>query len=187
MAAKLSNKRVALLVTDGFEQVELTSPQSALHGAGAKTSIVSPNDERVRGWEHTDWGETFDVDAPVASARAADFDALVLPGGVMNPDKLRCNEQATRLVREFFDQKKPVAAICHGPWTLIDAGLAKGRRLTSYHSIRTDLVNAGADWVNEEVVVDGNLITSRNPDDLEAFNNMLIEQLVQAEQPAGRA
>jgi len=177
MAAKLTEKRVALLVTDGFEQVELTSPKAALEDAGARTFIVSPKKDVVRGWNHAEPGDQFKVDRPIEAARATDFDALVLPGGVRNPDKLRCDERVQAFVRDFFQQHKPVAAICHGPWTLIDAGVASGRRLTSYHSLRTDLKNAGATWVNEEVVIDDGLITSRTPDDLEAFNATLVEKL----------
>ncbi len=177
MANTLKGKQVALLVTDGFEQEELTSPQAALRKAGAKTFIVSPKKDTVRGWQHTDWGDSFDVDLPIEVARAEDFDALVLPGGVMNPDKLRRDERVQAFVRNFFTNRKPVAAICHGPWTLIEAGAAKGRTLTSYHSIRTDLENAGANWVDEEVVDDDGLVTSRKPDDLEAFNAKVIEKV----------
>jgi protease I len=177
MAAKLTGKHVALLVTDGFEQSELTSPKAALEEAGATAVIVSPKDDTVRGWRHTDWGDAFKVDVPLDHASAEDFDGLVLPGGVMNPDKLRMDERALAFVRAFFDERKPVAAICHGPWTLIDAGVAKGRRLTSYSSIRADLENAGANWIDAEVVEDRGLITSRTPDDLDAFNTAMIETL----------
>ena len=180
MDRPLSNTKVALLVTDGFEQVELTSPRQALDDAGATTHIVSPKSGEVKGWDHTDWGATFDVDAPLASADPADYDALVLPGGVLNPDKLRTDEAALAFVKHFFDAGKPVGAICHGPWTLIEVGAADGRRMTSYPSIKTDLMNAGADWVNEEVVQDGNLTTSRNPDDLPAFNRALVEAFAPA-------
>jgi protease I len=182
MAARLTGKRVALLVTDGFEQVELTSPKEALERAGAKTFIVSPKKDVVRGWKHTDWGDDFKVDRPITDARAKEFDALVLPGGVMNPDKLRRDDRVRAFVRSFFEQHKPVAAICHGPWTLIDASVVAGRRLTSYGSIRTDLQNVGATWVDEAVVVDGDLITSRRPDDLEAFNAALIAKVAEARQ-----
>jgi protease I len=177
MAETLAGKRIALLVADGFEQIELTEPQRALEAAGAEALVVSPAGDRVRGWRHTDWGESFDVDQPLEFADEDEYDALVLPGGVMNPDRLRINERALQLVRAFVDHGKPVAAICHGGWTLIDAGVVEGRRMTSYPSIRTDLVNAGANWVDQEVVVDDGLITSRNPDDLPAFNARLIEAI----------
>jgi len=177
MSRPLDGKHVALLVADGFEQVELTEPRRALEEAGATTRIVSPAEGKVRGWQHTDWGDSFEVDQSLAFAGEGEYDALVLPGGVMNPDQLRRNDRALGFVRAFVDHGKPVAAICHGGWTLIDAGVVEGRRMTSYPSIRTDLVNAGADWVDEEVVVDDGLITSRNPHDLPAFNARLIEEI----------
>jgi len=173
----LRGKKVAFLVADGFEQEELTSPMDALQSAGATTVIVSPAQGRVKGWKHTDWGQKFDVDVPLSEARADDYDALMLPGGLMNPDQLRRDPEALEFVRAFFLAGKPVGAICHGPWTLIDAGVAKGRRMTSYHSIQTDLKNAGVEWVDEEVVVDNGLVTSRTPDDLPAFNAKLIEEI----------
>lgn len=184
MAGKLEGKRVAILVDNGFEQVELTEPLKALKNEGAKAEIVSPQDHHVRGWERTKWGENFDVDVKLDEAEAKSYDGLVLPGGVMNPDQLRANEKATDFAREFFDAGKPVASICHGPWTLIDAGVAKGRNLTSYHSIRADLENAGANWEDEKVVVDDNLVTSRNPDDLEAFNREMINTFASVEATA---
>jgi protease I len=174
--AALEGKKVAVLVTDGFEQVELTEPMEALRNAGADAHIVSPKSGKVKGWAKTDWGDTFDVDVPLDGADAAAYDALLLPGGVMNPDKLRNNDQAVAFVRSFFDAGKPVAAICHGPWLLVDAQVAEGRRLTSYASIRRDLENAGAHWVDEAVVVDSGLVTSRNPDDIPAFNRKMIEE-----------
>ena len=177
MTQELRGKRVAVMVANGFEQVELTGPRQALQDAGAEVAIISPEEQVVTGWKSTDWGDTFLVDVPLDDARADDFDCLVLPGGVMNPDKLRRNKQALRFVREIFDSGKPVAAICHGPWTLIDAGIAEGRSLTSYESIQADLKNAGAHWVDEEVVVDQGLITSRKPDDIPAFNRRLIEEI----------
>ena len=177
MVERLHGKRVALLVADGFEQVELTEPKRALEEAGATTQIVSPADGRVKGWQHTDWGDTFEVDQSLEFAGEGEYDALVLPGGVMNPDQLRRNERALGFVKAFVDHGKPVAAICHGGWTLIDAGVVEGRRMTSYPSIQTDLKNAGAEWVDEEVVVDNGLITSRNPNDLPAFNAKLIEEI----------
>jgi len=179
MVGELRGKRVAMLVSDGFEQVEMTEPRRALQAAGAEVRLVSPRRGSVRGWKHSEWGDRFPVDVALEDARAADFDCLVLPGGVMNPDHLRRNPAALKLVRDVYDSGKLVAAICHGPWTLIDAGIAEGLRLTSYESIQTDLKNAGADWVDEEVVVDQNLLTSRKPDDLPAFNRRLIEEIGQ--------
>lgn len=176
MDAKLDGKRVAILVTNGFEEAELVSPKEALEDAGAEALIVSPAEKKVRAWDETDWGSKYEVDVPLSEAKASEYDALVLPGGVMNPDHLRLEPKAISFIREFFDAGKPVAAICHGPWTLIDAGVAKGRRMTSYPSIKTDLINAGADWVDQEVVVDNGLVTSRKPDDLPAFNRKMIEE-----------
>jgi len=179
MTTNLNGKRVAILVANGFEQVELTGPKEALEAAGAETQIVSPVEKKVYGWEgeSEDWGDKFKVDVPLAEASARNYDALLLPGGVMNPDKLRREPQAIEFIREFFIARKPVGAICHGPWTLIDAGVAKGRRLTSYSSIKLDLINAGATWVDEEVVVDNGLVTSRQPADIPAFNRKLIEEI----------
>ncbi len=179
MPGQLQGKRVAMLVADGFEQVELTGPKEALEKAGATASIVSPNASKVKGWNHTEWGDQFSVEVPLQSAKAEDFDALVLPGGVMNPDKLRRNEWALQFVRAFYESGKPIAAICHGPWTLIDAGLVEGKRMTSYESIQTDLKNAGANWVDEPVVVDNGLVTSRKPDDIPAFNEKMIEEIAE--------
>ena len=173
---ELNNCRVAIVVTDGFEQVELTEPRKALEQAGARTEIISPNKKKVKGWNFKEWGEEIRVDVPIDQARASNYDALLLPGGVMNSDKLRMDDQVLNFVREFFDAGKPVAAICHGPWTLIDAGVARGRRMTSYPSIRADLQNAGADWIDQEVVVDNGLVTSRKPDDIPAFNRKMIEE-----------
>jgi protease I len=187
----LNGKKVAILVTDGFEQVELTSPKQALEEAGAKTHIVSPQGKdkqhKVKGWQHTDWGDEFSVDVAVEGANAGDYDALLLPGGVMNPDKLRTNQQAVQFVRSFFDQRKPVAAICHGPWLLVEADVINGRKVTSYPSLQTDLKNAGANWVDQEVVVDQGLVTSRNPDDLPAFNRKLIEEVAEGRHEQQRA
>jgi protease I len=171
---ELTGKKVAMLVTDGFEQVEMTEPRKALEAAGATVEIVSPKSGHVKGWQSTEWGDEFAVDVALAAADVGEYDALVLPGGVMNPDKLRTMPEARAFVRAFFDQQKPVAAICHGPWTLVDAGVAEGRKLTSWPSLQTDLKNAGATWVDEEVVVDGTLVTSRKPDDLPAFNRETI-------------
>jgi protease I len=179
MANELRGKRVAILVEKGFEQVELTEPKKALEQAGAETQIVSPQPNTVRSWERSDWGREFPVDVHLASARPEEYDALLLPGGVMNPDKLRRNEKAQAFVRHFFDAGKPVAAICHAPWTLIDAGVAEGRTLTSYPSLQLDLQNAGANWVDREVVVDNGLVTSRRPDDIPAFNRKMVEEFAE--------
>ena len=184
MSSELENKRVALLATTGFEEVEYTKPRQALEEAGAFAELCSLDHGTIRSWDHDDWGESYDVDCIVAEVIADDYDALVLPGGVMNPDYLRVNEEAVRLVRGFFEAGKPVASICHGPWTLIEAGVVKGRRMTSYHSIKTDLINAGAEWVDEEVVTDGNLVTSRNPDDLPAFNEAMVTLFSGKREPA---
>lgn len=179
MANELQGKKIAILVTDGFEQVELTEPKKALEEAGAETHIIAPKDGEVKGWNHTDWGETFKVDKKLSSVSADDYNGLLLPGGVMNPDKLRGNEEAVSFVNKFMESGKPVAAICHGPWTLIETGKVKGKRMTSYHTLKTDLKNAGAEWVDEEVVVDQGLVTSRNPDDIPAFNKKMIEEFAE--------
>lgn len=171
----LQGLKVAILVADGFEQVEMVEPRKALDNAGALTRIVSLKAGQVRGWNHTEWGDRFPVDLTVERVRAADFDALLLPGGVMNPDKLRMMPEAVEFVKAFFAEGKPVAAICHAPWTIVEAGAAKGRRITSWPSVKTDLKNAGAEWVDEEVVSDGNLVSSRKPDDIPAFNRGMIE------------
>ncbi len=175
----LSGKRVAILAAHGFEQVELTEPRKALEEAGADTRIVSPADGKVKGWQKDHWGDELDVDVPLDQASPDDFDALVIPGGQMNPDFLRANEKAVSFTRAFVDAGKPVAAICHGPWVLVEAGVVNGRRMTSYHSIRTDMKNAGAQWVDEEVVVDQGIVTSRNPGDIPAFNSKVIEEIAE--------
>ena len=179
MAEKLKGKRVAALVDNGFEQVELTGPKHALEQEGAIVDIVSPQATEVKGWQHKAWGDTFQVDRPLSKATSGDYDALLLPGGVMNPDKLRMNEEAVNFVREFVRSRKPIAAICHGPWTLIDAEGVRGRKMTSWPSLRTDLRNAGAHWVDEQVVVDNGLVTSRKPDDIPAFNAKAIEEIAE--------
>ena len=171
----LKGLKVAILVTDGFEQVELTEPRKALDEAGAETHVVSPQANSVRGWKFTDWGDQVRVDAPLDQAKPEDFDALLLPGGVMNPDSLRMQPKAVAFAKAFFEAGKPVAAICHGPWLIIETGAAHGRRLTSWPSLKTDLRNAGADWADKQVVVDQKLVTSRKPDDLPAFNREMIE------------
>ena len=170
----LSGVKVAILVTDGFEQVEMTAPRQALDQAGATTRLVSPKGNQVKAWKFTNWGNEFPVDVPLGQARAEDFDAILLPGGVLNPDTLRMDENAVLFVQAFLDAEKPVASICHGPWTLIETGKMRGRRLASWPSLQTDIENAGAQWVNEEAVVDGNLVTSRKPDDIPAFNREMI-------------
>jgi protease I len=177
MENQLNGKRVAILVADGFEQVELTGPKEALEAAGAETDIISPVEKKVKAWDEDDWGSKFKVDVPLAEANARNYDALLLPGGVMNPDHLRLYPEAIEFVRQFVNSGKPIGAICHGPWTLIDAGAARGRRMTSYRSIKTDLINAGANWVDEEVVVDNGIVTSRKPADIPAFNRKLIEEI----------
>jgi deglycase len=184
---KLKGLKVAILVTDGFEEVELTKPRKALDQAGAQTRIVSPKTDRARSWRFTEWGEDFPVDLSLAQARVQDFDALLLPGGVMNPDTLRMQPQAVEFVRAFFDLGKPVAVICHGPWTIIEAGAASGRRIASWPSLKTDLRNAGAEWVDQEVVVDGNLVSSRKPDDIPAFNREMMEVFGRALEKARHA
>jgi protease I len=173
----LSGLRVAILIDDGFEEVEMVAPRKALDQAGAETSIVSPQDQRVRAWNMTKWSSRYPVDVAIEAALPKDFDALLLPGGVMNPDRLRLQPEAVAFVKAFFDAGKPVGVICHGPWTVIEAGAAKGRRIASWPSLKTDLRNAGAEWVDEEVVVDGNLVSSRMPEDIPAFNKAIIEVL----------
>jgi protease I len=171
----LEGLKVAILVENGFEQVELVEPRKALDGAGADTRIVSPRSKHVRAWDFTDWGDEFPVDIPLDHASPDDFDALLLPGGVLNPDTLRIEPEAVAFVKAFFDAGKPVAAICHGPWTIIEAGAARGRKIASWPSLRTDLRNAGAEWMDQEAVVDGNLVSSRKPDDIPAFNREMID------------
>jgi protease I len=170
-----ARKRVAILATDGFEQSELLEPRKALDEAGAETMVVSPRPGRIKGWKHTQWGDEVAVDLPLERANAEEFDALLLPGGVMNPDSLRLDPRAIAFAKAFFDAVKPVAAICHGPWTVIEAGAAQGRRIAAWPSLKTDLQNAGAEWVDEEVCVDGPLVTSRKPDDLPAFNREMLK------------
>jgi protease I len=174
MTGNLQGKKVAILVTDGFEQSELLEPRKALDEAGATTKVVSPAGERAKGWNHKEWGNDVPVDVPLDSAKADEFDALLLPGGVMNPDQLRMNPKAVEFVKHFTSAGKPVAAICHGPWTLIEAGAVRGRTMTSWPSLKTDLKNAGANWVDKEVVNDQGLVTSRKPDDIPAFNREMI-------------
>ncbi|MBV8145305.1 MAG: type 1 glutamine amidotransferase [Gammaproteobacteria bacterium] len=172
---ELAGMKVAILATDGFEQSELLEPRKALQAAGATTTVVAPKSGKIRGWNHTEWGQEVAVDQELQHADPQEYDALVLPGGVMNPDKLRTIPAAISFAKSFFQSDKPVAAICHGPWTVIESGAASGHRMTSWPSLQTDLRNAGAEWVDEEVVVDGKLVTSRKPDDLPAFNRATIE------------
>lgn len=176
---KLHGKKVAMLVAKGFEQVEMTEPKQAIEKAGAQVDLVSIEKDKVRAWNFKEWGDEFEVDKHIADIRADDYDALVLPGGVMNPDFLRLDDRAVGFVKSFFDSRKPVGAICHAPWTLIEADVVRGRRVTSYPSLRTDLINAGAEWQDSEVVVDRGLVTSRNPHDLPAFCNKIVEEFAE--------
>jgi protease I len=175
--ATLSNKKVVILTEEGFEQVELTSPKEALEAAGATVHVVSPKSGKIKAWDKTNWGIEINVDKQLSDVSPDDYDALVLPGGVLNPDKLRQNKEAVAFVSAFLDEGKPVAAICHGPQMLIETGMIGGRTLTSYPSLKTDLENARAHWIDEEVVVDRGLVTSRRPADLEAFNKKMIEEI----------
>jgi protease I len=179
MENNLQGKKVAILVTDGFEQVELTKPREALIEAGAEADIVAPSKNQVQAWNEDDFGDKFDVDVPLDQASADNYDALLLPGGVMNPDTLRTIPQAVEFVKHFFEAGKPVAAICHGPQMLIEADVVRGRKLTSFPSLKTDLINAGAEWVDEEVVTDTGLVTSRKPADIPAFNDKMIEEFAE--------
>lgn len=173
-------------VADGSEQAELTEPKKALEQSGAQTRIVSPARRTVQGWKHFDKGERFDVDVPLEQAHASDFDALLLPGGVANPDQLRLLPKAVGFVKAFFDAGKPVAVICHGPWTLIEAGVVEGRNITSWPSLKLDLINAGANWTDQEVVVDNGLVSSRKPADIPAFNRRLVEEFAKGKRVAAR-
>ena len=181
----LDNLRVAILVAEGFEEVEMTEPRTALDAAGAQTKIVSPENGQVVSFDHHDKSNAYPVDVPLDQARPDDFDALLLPGGALNPDTLRTLPKAVAFVKSFFDAGKPVAAICHAPWTLIEADVVRGRTLTSWPSLQTDLRNAGATRVDREAVRDGNLVTSRKPDDIPAFNAALLELFAESRQPAG--
>jgi protease I len=183
----LSGKRVAILATDGVEQVELTAPRKALDAAGASTKVVSPKSGSIKGWNHTDWGDPIKVDVTLDNTSPDDYDALMLPGGVMNPDHLRMNENAVNFVRAFFEAGKPVAAICHGPWLLVEADVVRGRNVTSWPSLQTDLRNAGAHWTDSPVVTDHGLVTSRKPDDIPAFNRKMIEEFAEGVHEEQRA
>jgi len=173
----LSGKRVAILTENGFEEEELTSPKQALEEAGAKVDIVSPQKEKVKGWQHDHWGSSLPVDVQVEKAKVEDYDALMIPGGVINPDQMRTNKHCVEFAQQFLEAGKPVAAICHGPQLLIETGMIDGPNMTSYQSIRTDLINAGVIWVDKEVVTDNGLVTSRSPKDLPAFNKKMIEEI----------
>ncbi|MEX0940196.1 MAG: type 1 glutamine amidotransferase domain-containing protein [Candidatus Babeliales bacterium] len=175
MAKNLENLKVAILVADGFEESELVQPRKALNEAGAQTILISPQKNKVKAWKHGQWSDEYPVDLSIEKANPEDYDTLLLPGGVMNPDKLRMVPQAIDFIIRIAKAGKPIAAICHGPWTLIDANAVQGKTVTSWPSIRTDLMNAGAQWVDREVVVDDNLVTSRKPDDIPAFNEAMIE------------
>lgn len=177
--ANLKGKKVAILTENGFEEVELTSPKEALEKAGATVHIISPQKEKVKGWNHDHWTIELPVDVHISKANPADYDALVLPGGVLNPDKLRLNKDAIAFARNFLEAGKPLAAICHGPQLLIETGLLGQRELTSYPSVKTDLENAGAVWIDKEVVVDNGLVTSRSPEDLPAFNRKMLEEIAE--------
>ncbi len=179
MKNSLENKKIAILMTDGFEEVEYTKPRKALDDAGADVHVIALKSGKVKAWDTDKWGGEYDVDKTIDSVRADDYDGLLLPGGVLNPDQLRMNEKAVEFVKDFFKQKKPIAAICHGPQILIETGALNGRQVTSYHSIKTDLINAGADWVDEKVVVDEGLTTSRKPDDIPAFIDKMIEEFAE--------
>jgi deglycase len=176
VADKLQGKRVAFLATDMVEQVELTEPWKAVEDEGGTPELVSLEEGEIQGFNHYDKADTFKVDRTVEEARADDYDALVIPGGVGNPDTMRLDENAVQLVRDFFEQGKPVGVICHGPWMLVEAGVVRGRKVTSWPSLQTDIRNAGGDWVDQEVVVDEGLVTSRKPDDLPAFNEKIVEE-----------
>jgi protease I len=187
MADELKGKHVAFLFTEGVEQAELTAPLEAVRKAGADVDLISLEKGEVEAWEHFDKGEKFTADHAVADVSASDYDGLVLPGGVANPDQLRMDDAAVKFVRDFFEQKKPVGVICHGPWLLVEADVVKGRKVTSWPSVRTDLENAGAEWVDEEVVVDNGLVTSRKPDDLPAFCAKIVEEFAEGKHEQQRA
>ncbi len=170
-------KKIAILTEEGFEEIELTSPKEAMEKEGFKTEIISTKSEKIKSWNDGNWSNEYKVDQVVENVNASDYDALFIPGGVINPDKLRRSEEALSFIRDFFKQKKPVASICHGPQVLISADVVKDRKMTSFHSVKDDIINAGAKWEDSEVVVDNGLVTSRNPDDLEAFNAKLIEEI----------
>jgi len=185
MASHLKDKKIAFLATDGFNEAELMEPRKAFEEAGAHTEVVSPNSGTIKAWNHSGWGESVKVDRTLDSANADEYDALILPGGVINPDQLRMNPKAVKFVQRFVSSGKTIGAICHGSWTLLETGALKGKTVTSWPSLKTDLKNAGAHWVDKEVVTDGQFITSRNPDDIPAFNRVVIESVTNpTQQPA---
>ena len=177
--AKATGKKVLILATNGFEQSELEVPRDRLKAAGAEVTIASPEAGEIKGWDKKDWGRAVKVDKTLDAVKADDYDAIVLPGGQINPDLLRVNETALKLIKDFYNQKKVVAAVCHAPWLLVETGIAKGRKMTSYHSMKTDVINAGAAWEDSEVVADQGVVTSRNPGDLEAFSAKIIEEMAE--------
>jgi protease I len=185
--SNLSGKRVAILATDGVEQIELTEPRQALKDAGARPVVVSPKSGSIKAWQHDHWGDEIKVDMTLDDARADDFEALMLPGGVMNPDQLRMDRKAVQFVKDFYAAGKPIAAICHGPWLLVEADVVQGRSLTSWPSLQTDIRNAGGDWVDREVVTDQGMVTSRKPDDIPAFNRKMIEEIAEGVHTRPRA
>jgi protease I len=182
MSEPLKGRKIAILATDGFEQAELTDPKKNLEDAGATVEVLSIKEGKIKGWDKTDWGSSVKVDRLVSDAKTSDYDALVLPGGQINPDKLRMDKAAVAFVREFAQSQKPVAAICHGPWMLIEAGVVRGRTMTSWPSVHTDLINAGANWVDQESVTDANIITSRKPEDIPAFSRAITQAIVNSHQ-----
>lgn len=184
MDKRLQGKKIAILATNGFEQAELLEPRKALDEEGAETQVISPEKGKIRAWNMKDWGKDVPVDMSVERADASSFDALLLPGGVMNPDKLRMSPKAVQFVRHFFEARKPVAAICHGPWMLVEAGAVRGRTVTSWPSLQTDIRNAGGNWVDQEAVVDNGVLTSRKPDDIPEFNRRMIELFAETRQAA---
>lgn len=183
----LVDKKVAILVAEGFEQIEMTNPRKALEDAGAMTDLISAKPGKVKAWDQSEWGKEFDVDVPLDQARPDDYDALLVPGGVQSPDKLRMNEKAVSFVRSMYEAGKPVASICHGPWVLLEADIVRGHNVTSYPSLKTDLQNAGAHWMDQEVVTDNGLVTSRKPDDLPAFNAKMLEEISEGSHARQRA
>jgi protease I len=184
MSSELRGKKIAILATDGFEQAELIEPRKALNNVGATTVVIAPKNGEIRGWNKKDWGQPVKVDLPLADANPHDYDALLLPGGVMNPDHLRMDPAAVNFVRQFVSTGKPIAAICHGPWTLVEANALRGKTVTSWPSLKTDIKNAGGNWVDQAVVTDGQFIFSRKPDDIPAFNKAIFEALVHAQEHA---
>jgi len=187
MSNELQNKRVAILATEGFEYVELTKPKQALEEAGAKTQVISPKAGKIRGWDIDKWGDEVSVDVSLDTASPDHYDALLLPGGVINPDKLRLEPKAVQFVKAFFEAGKPVGSICHGPWMLVEADVVRGRTITSWPSLKTDIKNAGGKWVDQEVVTDQGLVTSRKPDDIPAFNKKIIEEFAEGKHRAQHA